>query len=329
MVSVELRNIHKSFGKKYVLKGINLHVKEAELLVVLGPSGCGKTTTLKIIAGLLKPDRGKVFFDGVNVTELPPQERNVGFVFQNLALFPHLTVWENIAFGLEARGWPRERINARVKEMIEFFEIGELKDYYPRQLSGGQQQRVALARALAPEPNILLLDEPFSNLDAPLREKFRWELRRIQKDLGITTIFVTHDQAEAFQIADHIAIMLDGKIVQIGKPHEIYEFPKNEKIALFLGLNVLKVSKSIQRTSLPCEIGKKILVWPEDIEIVPYTDNNVLKATVIRISLQRGLWRILLKLEDNQYLEAVSQNQPNFSENSYVGLMIKKCREIA
>lgn len=220
-----------------------LEAKQGEFLTLLGPSGCGKTTTLRIIAGFEKPDKGRVYFDDTVVNDVPPYERNIGIVFQDYALFPHMTVYDNISFGLKLRKLPKEEIKKRVSWALELVGLKGFEDRYPEQLSGGQQQRVALARALVIEPQLLLLDEPLSNLDAKIRERLRGEVKRIQKELGITTIYVTHDQEEAMAISDRIAVMSVGRIEQVGNPLHLYYNPKNEFVAKFLGLsNILEVN---------------------------------------------------------------------------------------
>lgn len=220
-----------------------LEAKQGEFLTLLGPSGCGKTTTLRIIAGFEKPDKGRVYFDDTVVNDVPPYERNIGIVFQDYALFPHMTVYDNISFGLKLRKLPKEEIRRRVSWALELVGLKGFEDRYPEQLSGGQQQRVALARALVIEPQLLLLDEPLSNLDAKIRERLRGEVKRIQKELGITTIYVTHDQEEAMAISDRIAVMSVGRIEQVGNPLDLYYNPKNEFVAKFLGLsNILEVN---------------------------------------------------------------------------------------
>ena len=235
MVEVKLQKVTKRFGKVVAVDSVTLSIKEGEFFTFLGPSGCGKTTTLRVIAGLEYPDGGKIFFDDEDVTDLPPYKRNTGMVFQNYALWPHMTVFENVAYGLKIRGYSKSEIRKRVLEVLELVKLKGLEDRYPTQLSGGQQQRVALARALVIEPKVLLLDEPLSNLDARLRIEMREELKKLQKKLKITTIYVTHDQEEALVISDRIAVMNQGKIMQVGEPNEVYRRPKNLFVATFLG----------------------------------------------------------------------------------------------
>ncbi len=235
MASVVLQQLSKRFGEVQAVRDINLEVKEGEFFSILGPSGCGKTTTLRLIAGFEMPDAGRILFDGADITHQPPQKRDIGMVFQNYALFPHMTVAENVAFGLEARGLGREEMAQRVRRALDMVGLAALEDRPAPQLSGGQQQRVALARALVIEPRILLLDEPLSNLDANLRLETREQLRALQRKLGITTFYVTHDQEEALTQSDRLAIFFDGECAQIGTPQEVYTRPANERVMAFLG----------------------------------------------------------------------------------------------
>lgn len=279
---VYLENLTKRFSDVVAVNHITLRIRSGELLTLLGPSGCGKTTTLRLIAGLLKPDEGNIYFDDEVVTHLPPEKRGVGMVFQNYALWPHMTVYDNIAFGLKIRKLPRDEIRRRVKEVLELVKLSGLENRYPRQLSGGQQQRVALARALVIEPKVLLLDEPLSNLDAKLREEMRFEIRDLQRRLKITTIYVTHDQAEAMALADRIAIMNHGKIVQVGSPKEIYECPKDRFVASFIGIaNFIKgVVADVDKDS-----GKVVIVT-EDNSILTTYSRNVRKGQKVDVMIR-------------------------------------------
>ncbi len=236
MPRIVLKDILKKYGKVVAADIPYLEIKDGEFFGLLGPSGSGKTTTLRIIAGLTRPDRGRVFIGDEDITDVPPEKRNLGMVFQSWALFPHLTVFENIAFGLRLRKLPEDEIRKRVKWAAELLQISELLNRYPHQLSGGQQQRVAVARAIVLYPRALLFDEPLSNLDAKLREQVRFELRKLQKNLKITSVYVTHDQTEAFAICDRIAIMNKGRIQQIGTPEEIYNRPRTKFVAEFIGI---------------------------------------------------------------------------------------------
>ncbi|MCX7700499.1 MAG: sulfate/molybdate ABC transporter ATP-binding protein [Gemmataceae bacterium] len=242
-MSISVRNITKRFGKFVALDDVSLEAETGSLLALLGPSGCGKTTLLRIIAGLEMPDSGSVHHLDDEVTHRNARERNVGFVFQHFALFRHMTVFENVAFGLRVRHWPEDRIRQRVNELLHLVRMEEIGWKYPSQLSGGQRQRVALIRALAPEPSVLLLDEPFSALDRKVRLELRGWLRRFHDELGVTSIFVTHDQEEAFDVADKVVIMNRGRIEQAGTPLEVFEHPANAFVLDFLGnVNVLNVS---------------------------------------------------------------------------------------
>ena len=235
MVKITLENITKKFGDFTALDNINLKIDDREFMALLGPSGSGKSTLLYTIAGIYKPTSGRIYFDDRDVTEIPPKDRNVGLVFQNWALYPHMKVFDNIAFPLELRKAPKQEIEKKVIEVAKMLHIENLLDRYPWQLSGGQQQRVAIARALVKEPDVLLLDEPLSNLDALLRIEVRAELKRLQKELGITAVYVTHDQAEALAMADRIAVIREGKILQVGTPDEVYYKPKYKFVGGFLG----------------------------------------------------------------------------------------------
>jgi iron(III) transport system ATP-binding protein len=232
---LRLENLTRRFGETVAVDGVSLNVAAGEFLTLLGPSGCGKTTTLRMIAGFETPTSGRVVVGDRDVSALPPQKRNVGMVFQNYALFPHLDVWENVAFGLKSRGERRDALDPKVRRALALAEMEPYARRKVQALSGGQQQRVALARALAPEPPLLLLDEPLSNLDAALRERTRDELRALLKRLGMTAVFVTHDQEEAFALSDRVAVLNRGRLQQVGTPEELYGAPANAFVAGFLG----------------------------------------------------------------------------------------------
>ncbi len=235
MAHLELRNLTKKFGTTKAVDHLQLAIAKGEFLSLLGASGCGKTTTLRMIAGFAEPTEGKIFVDGKDITHVPARERNMGMVFQSYALFPTLSVFENICFGLRLRKKANDEIKHKVQELLELGHLDGLADRYPAQLSGGQQQRVALLRALAIEPSVLLLDEPLSNLDAKLRVEIRKEIRRMQSILHITTVYVTHDQEEALAVSDKIAVMNQGLIQQCGSPIEIYRQPGNQFVSDFIG----------------------------------------------------------------------------------------------
>ncbi len=240
MTFLELKGIQKHFGGVTAVEDFNLQAQRGEFVSFLGPSGCGKTTTLRMIAGFEIPSAGTILVDGADITGRPPNQRNVGMVFQSYALFPNMTVAENIGFGLKVRKRPADQIRRRVDELLTLIGLPGRAARYPWQLSGGQQQRVALARALAIEPQLLLLDEPLSALDAKIRVALRNEIRSIQRQLGITTVYVTHDQEEALSLSDRVVVMSEGRIEQIGTPFEIYNFPRTSFVAKFVGtLNVL------------------------------------------------------------------------------------------
>lgn len=235
MVKVFLDNVSKFFGKVKAVENLNLKIGDGEFIALLGPSGCGKTTTLLMVAGIYKPTKGKILFDDKDITYLPPKDRNIGMVFQSYALYPHMTIYDNIAFPLRLKKLPKNEIDHKVRKVAKLLRIEELLDRKPAQLSGGQQQRVALGRALVKEPDVLLLDEPLSNLDAKLRIIMRAEIKRLQKELKITTIYVTHDQIEAMSMADKIAVMNAGKLQQYAEPSELYSKPANLFVAGFIG----------------------------------------------------------------------------------------------
>jgi iron(III) transport system ATP-binding protein len=288
-VTKTFRDPHRSDGSVIAVDGLTLEVKEGELVTLLGPSGCGKTTALRIIAGFESPSSGRVLIRGQDVTVLPPHARNTAMVFQSYAIFPHLSVAQNVAFGLEMRGLARGEIASRVRSILDMVGLAGLEHRSPEQLSGGQQQRVALARAVITEPRVLLFDEPLSNLDAKLREHMRGEVRRLQRRLGITSIYVTHDQAEAMALSDRIVVMEAGRVQQVGTPLEIYARPANRFVADFIGrVNILEGKVTAERPDgltinvggrrldfpaprEPLQVGEMALlaVRPETIRIVP------------------------------------------------------------
>jgi len=240
-VSIELKRVTKQFGEVAAVSNVSFSVKEGELMALLGPSGGGKTTVLRMIAGLEVPTTGDLFIRGQRVNDLSVQQRNIGFVFQNYALFKNMNVYKNVAFGLKIKKWKRAAIKARIAELLDLFGLTGLEKRYPHQLSGGQRQRVAIARALAPKPSVLLLDEPFGAVDAKIRQELREWLVTLHHDLNVTTIFVTHDQEEAMEVANRIVIFSRGRLEQVGAPREVYEQPANEFVARFIGvMNVIE-----------------------------------------------------------------------------------------
>lgn len=309
MALIEIRNLRKRFKKVTAVNGIQLDVQKGELLTLLGPSGCGKTTTLRCIAGLEKPEEGDILIDGrpmISKGFVPPSKRGIGMMFQNYAVWPHMKVYSNIVYGLRLQKISRESIKEKAKSVVELVGLQGLEERYPGQLSGGQQQRVALARALIRNPKVLLLDEPLSNLDAKLREKMRFEIKSLVKRMGITSVYVTHDQAEAMVISDRIVIMDKGDIVQIGSPREIYEKPASRFVADFIGAmnfipgevarvlpdkNEIHVRTEFSETLLCSSTGDGAMspgqkvyasIRPEDVEVLsePLAGENVFTGVI-------------------------------------------------
>ena len=310
MAFIEIRNLFKRFKKVVAVNHIELEVKEGEMLTLLGPSGCGKTTTLRCIAGLERPEEGDIIIDGKPMLSegfVQPSKRGIGMVFQNYAVWPHMKVYKNIVYGLKLQKLPRRSIQEKAEQVLELVGLDGLEERYPGQLSGGQQQRVALARALVSNPKVLLLDEPLSNLDAKLREELRFEIKDLVRRMGITAVYVTHDQAEAMVISDRIAVMDSGNVVQIGTAQEIYEQPANRFVADFIGTmnfmpgEVVQVFQDTDTVHVRTEFSEKMLcktpsisetipgkkvyasIRPEDVEIStepPQTSENLFKGTI-------------------------------------------------
>ncbi|MGQ4556976.1 ATP-binding cassette domain-containing protein [Halobellus sp. GM3] len=350
-VVLELDGLRKSYGTETVVKGLSLSVREGEILTLLGPSGCGKTTTLRLVAGLERPDGGSVRLNGRSVsgsTFVPPEERGVGVVFQEFALFPHLTARENVAFGLKGR--PDEEIDRRVDELLDLVDLSAQGDSYPDQLSGGQQQRVALARSLAPEPEILLLDEPFSNLDVDLRVEMRQEVRRIIKETGVTAISVTHDQEEALSISDRVAVMNDGTIEQVGDPESVFQHPKSRFVAAFLGYASFVpgyVTGEVVETDLGTVPRSQIhglapeydhtridlLVRPDDVSVRRLTEENVDDiAECGRVVARRYLGPTFLyevELDTGESIQCMHNHDEDIPEEGPVGLELDADHELA
>jgi iron(III) transport system ATP-binding protein len=261
---ISVRDLRKRFGEVAAVDGVSLEIEDGELFTLLGPSGCGKTTLLRLIAGFHRPDAGRLFFGERLVNELPPHSRNIGMVFQNYALWPHMTVFQNVAYGLRLRGLRGADLARRVGEGLHKVNLRGLGGRYPGQLSGGQQQRVALARALVLNPDILLLDEPLSNLDAKVRVQVRAEIRKLQQALGITTVYVTHDQEEALSLSDRVAVMREGRVLQVGVPRSLYERPATAFVADFVGTNNLLAGRVVardgDRVTVDTELGRFLAV---------------------------------------------------------------------
>lgn len=321
---LELKNIRKGFSdEEEVLKGISLAIEKGEFITLLGSSGCGKTTTLRIIAGLEMPDAGQVFLDGKDVTALNPEDRDVNTVFQNYALFPHMNVADNIGYGLRLKKVPRTEIRRRVKEMLELVQLPGYEKRKPSELSGGQKQRVAIARALINNPRVLLLDEPLGALDLQLRRAMQVELKRLQKKLGITFIYITHDQEEAINMSDRIAVMNHGTFEQIGTPDEIYNHPRTSYVATFVGnANILKgvagatenakVAVNISGGHIQADSHNEIIRPGEKVTLAVRSENIRideecscgLSAVVTEKTFAGGLLRVVLKLTDGTELVA-------------------------
>ncbi|MDQ1329003.1 MAG: iron(III) transport system ATP-binding protein [Candidatus Poribacteria bacterium] len=281
MASVQLQNISKSFKDVVAVKDVNLTIKDGEFFSLLGPSGCGKTTILRMMAGFYVPTIGKILFDNKDVSILPPNKRNTAMVFQNYALFPHMTVFENVAFGLRARKIQNPDRQSRVRKALELVNLAELENRHVTQLSGGQQQRVALARAIVIEPKILLLDEPLSNLDAKLRRETREQIQKLQRKLKITTIYVTHDQEEALTLSDRIALMNDGVCQQIGTPFEIYNHPANAFVAKFIGRSNL-----LNGTVINVKSDDMLVELKQGIQLIVKTDDKLLTGQKVVLAIK-------------------------------------------
>ncbi|MET7615674.1 ABC transporter ATP-binding protein [Streptomyces sp. NPDC005408] len=310
---VEFRGLRRAFGSTVALDGLDLTVEPGELIALLGPSGCGKTTALRVVAGFENPDAGEVLVDGEDITRVPANRRDAGMVFQSYSLFPNLSARDNVAFGLRVRKVPAAKRNARAAELLALVGLPEHGDRYPHQMSGGQQQRVALARALALQPRVLLLDEPLSALDAKVRLSLREEIRRLQFSLGITTIFVTHDQEEALSMADRVAVLNAGKLEQCAAPAELYERPATAFVAEFVGtMNRLPGRMTddglvdVAGSRLPVDGDApqgdvEVLVRPENVTVAADPDGD---ATVVSASFLGSVTRVLLDLPDGGSVKA-------------------------
>ncbi len=312
---IELKNITKTFDDQQVLKGINLKIYENEFLTLLGPSGCGKTTTLRIIAGFDESDSGELLFDGIEISKLPPYKREVNTVFQKYALFPHLNVEENVSFGLKLKKTEKSVIEQKVKKMLKLVGLKGFEKRDVTSLSGGQQQRVAIARALINEPKVLLLDEPLGALDARLRKEMQTELKKIQKEVGITFIYVTHDQEEALSMSDTVVVMNDGYIQQIGTPTDVYNEPENRFVASFIGESNIIEGKMIRDCLVEFDgfqfecVDKgfkeneeaEIVLRPEDIDIVK-PENAKITGTVESVVFKGVHYEIMVKTDLRRFM---------------------------
>ena len=311
-----LKDISKSFDKFQTVKKINLEIKKGEFLTLLGPSGCGKSTTLRMIAGFEAPTAGEIIYNGNVINDLTPQKRNFGIVFQSYALFPHMKVSDNVAFGLKMHKYPKDKINSKVDEFLDIVGLKNAKHKYPPELSGGMQQRVALARALAPNPEVLLLDEPLSALDAKIRVKLRAEIKELQTELGITTIYVTHDQEEALAISDRVVIMNHGTIEQIDIPVEIYKKPTSRYVADFVGTsnffegkleNGILKTKNCNLTISSDESSGNITasMRPEQIEVISEDNNiseNIITGKLVVIIYLGLIVRLIVRKNDHEII---------------------------
>ncbi|AFZ71972.1 ABC transporter ATP-binding protein [Natronobacterium gregoryi] len=346
-VVLELDEIGKQYGSEEVISDLSLSVHDGEILTLLGPSGCGKTTTLRLIAGLERPDVGQVRLDAESVAGdcrfVPPEERGVGVVFQEFALFPHLTARENVAFGLQE--WADEERDARVTELLELVGLEDHGDDYPEELSGGQQQRVALARSLAPEPEMLLLDEPFSNLDVDLRVEMREEVRRIIKETGVTAISVTHDQEEALSISDRVAVMNEGDIEQIDTPERVFQHPKSRFVAGFLG-HASFVSGTVHGDHVETALGRvlrddvhglaqqydrtaiDLLVRPDDVTAFSADDSESNGRVIYRRYLgPTVLYRV--ELDSGETIECMHNHSDRIELDKRVAVRVTADHELA
>lgn len=335
--ALELKSVSKSFGSYRALNSVSLDIGRNEFFTLLGPSGCGKTTLLRMLAGFESPDSGAIFLNGKNVVDIPPHKRRVNTVFQSYALFPHMTLEQNVAYGLENLGWDRKRITSRVAEMLERVHMTPQAKRKPAQLSGGQRQRIALARALAPEPEVLLLDEPLSALDLKLRQAMRDELRTLQRGTGITFVYVTHDQEEALDMSDRIAVLDAGEVQQIGSPAVIYETPVNRFVANFVGetnfveVEVLEakgeqatvrtpfgVTLTVPATGQAAKGRATLSVRPEKISLGNQAEGAVFEGQVVRKNYMGGFTHYTLDVAGTE-LRASRRNASREGDNIAVG----------
>jgi len=356
MAFIEIKKLFKRFKNVVAVNHIQLEVNKGEMLTLLGPSGCGKTTTLRCIAGLEKPEEGDIVIDGQSMLSegfVQPSKRGIGMVFQNYAVWPHMKVFKNIVYGLKLQKISRQRIQERAQQVLELVSLDGLEDRYPAQLSGGQQQRVALARALVSNPKVLLLDEPLSNLDAKLREELRFEIKNLVRRMGITSVYVTHDQAEAMVISDRIAVMDSGNVVQIGTPQEIYEKPANRFVADFIGTmnfisgEVVQVPHDRDVIYIRTEFSEKMLcktsdsaaptpgsevyasIRPEDVEVFtepPQATENLFKGTIVHKAYLGNFLFFFVSVKDTMIRVQAPHHLPQKEgQELYLYLNPQKC----
>ncbi|MEM7555382.1 MAG: sulfate/molybdate ABC transporter ATP-binding protein [Cyanobacteria bacterium P01_A01_bin.84] len=304
-MGIVIEKVSKQFGSFQAVDDVSLEIGSGSLVALLGPSGSGKSTLLRLIAGLEMPDRGKIILTGQDATYESVQKRNIGFVFQHFALFKHMSVRKNIAFGLEIRKAPKAKIKKRVDELLELVQLNGLGDRYPNQLSGGQRQRVALARALAPEPQVLLLDEPFSALDARVRKDLRAWLRKLHDDVHVTTVFVTHDQEEAMEVSDEIVVMNKGRVEQTGTPAQIYDHPATAFVMSFIGpVNVLPSTSRIFQSNGFEGTHSEMFLRPQDVMVATSPNGTTVPARVSRLIHLGWEIQVELTLDDGQVVSA-------------------------
>lgn len=332
-MGISVENISKSFGSFAALDQVSVEIKTGSLVALLGPSGSGKSTLLRIIAGLEQPDEGRVFMAGQDATYTSVQERNIGFVFQHYALFKHMTVRQNIAFGLDIRKKPKAGIKSRVDELLELVQMKNFGDRYPSQLSGGQRQRIALARALALQPQILLLDEPFGALDAKVRKDLRNWLRNLHDEVRVTTVFVTHDQEEAMAVSDEIVVMNQGRVEQIGTPAQVYDNPASPFVMSFVGpVNVLSPTSVFPATQTISQ-AEGLFLRPHDVLISTTSDPDTAPAIVQRIIYLGWEVQVELRLQDGQqvmsYLSRDRFNQLKLIPQQQIYVKPKKAKSFA
>ena len=332
---LSLKNVSKAFDDKTVLSSLDLDIQDGEFITLLGPSGCGKTTLLRLIAGFEQPDTGAVVLSGHNITQAAPEHRPLNTVFQNYALFPHMSVYDNVAYGLKMEKRPKDEIRQRVDDVLAMVQLQDFARRKPHQLSGGQQQRVAIARAVVKRPQLLLLDEPLSALDYKLRRTMQVELKRLQRELGITFVFVTHDQEEALSMSDRVVVLKDGAIQQLGTPREIYERPANLFTARFVGetnlfpgyltsveetgitLNILGLSRTLQKPGFTLRKGEQVnvLLRPEDIRVLAPEDERGLAGRIVERNYKGSTLDSVIHLEDGTEVlasEFFDEDDPTF-----------------